>query len=158
MGEAALTWSCDICTEKGLQSKRNCGCEKIEGVCKEHGTIEYDECEEDENTGKLLCIKCGKVVKVPFELRLGKRYRIYRCPVSEIDPVAITIIEIINWCEAMGSTPNGVAPMDESWKYFELRNFVTGEQNRARSELEIIKPQSNVADRSREQGSRSPKR
>ncbi len=146
------TWDCLYCENRGLQKERNCD-GILDGQCPNHKKVRFDELETDEETGKLKCVQCGKIVKMPFQLRLGKGFWIWRCPLQELDQEAAFAIRLVNWSEAIHQTPSGHSLLEESNLYFEIRNFVLREQQLAREELEKKQPENDK----RRQGSRSPR-
>jgi hypothetical protein len=91
-------------------------------------------------------------LKMPFEIVLGKKYRLFQCPLNEIDPEALYLIRLVNWSESLGITPSGCSLFDETSWYYELREFVIHEQAQVREEFEP-KPGNQSAAK---QGSRSP--
>jgi len=147
-----VTWDCFYCEERGLQKERNCD-GVLDGQCPNHGTIKHEELEEDENTGKLKCPECQTVVRMPFQLKLGKKFWIWRCPLQEIDHEAIFLVRLVNWSEAIHQTPSGRPLLEESNLYFEIRDYVLQEQGNARKELEKQKPAKDPRP-SEQQGSR----
>jgi hypothetical protein len=132
------TWDCEFCKSKGLDKKRNCN-GNLDGFCASHGTIRYEDAEKS-NTGKLLCPKCQLALKMPMEIVLGKNYRLFQCPLNEIEPEALYLIKLVTWSESMGITPSGCSLFDETNWYYELRDFVVHEQALARSEMESPGP------------------
>lgn len=107
----------------------------MDGFCTSHGTIKYGEADISEDTGKMLCPKCRMVLRMPFEFVLGKSYRLFQCPLNEIDPEALYLVKLVNWSEKVGITPSGCSLFDETSWYSALREFVLYEQGEAREEL-----------------------
>ena len=146
------TWDCVYCEEKGLQKERNCD-GLLDGQCPNHGNVTYEELEEDDN-GRLVCSNCGAIVKMPFKLKLGKSFWIWRCPLQEINQEALFVIKLVAWSEAVHHTPSGLSIYEESNLFFEIRDFVIREQREAHDDLS---PQKTEADQRRpKRGSRSP--
>jgi len=73
---------------------------------------------------------------MPFEIVLGKQYRLFQCPLNEIDPEALYLIQLVNWSESINITPSGTSLFDETNWYSELRDFVIHEQIQAKEEME----------------------
>jgi hypothetical protein len=147
-------WDCAYCEEKGLQETRNCK-GNLDGYCASHGTVKYEEIDFSESTGKPLCPECGRALKMPFEIVLGKKYRIFQCPLNEVDPYSLYLISLVNWSEATGQLPSGGTLFDETNWYYELREFVVTEQNTIRDEYFTEKEKQ--ARQSHRQGSVTPK-
>jgi hypothetical protein len=128
-----------------LDKARNCGCDVV-GSCQEHGNIKYGTQEVSKDTGKALCPKCQKGLKVPFELVLGKKFRVWRCPVKDVTVEALFFVRLVNWSEEIGTTPNGGALLDETNLYFEIRNVVVYEQAHAHEEFrDKTEPQHSIS-------------
>jgi hypothetical protein len=128
-------WDCEFCKEKGLSKQRNCD-GNLNGFCSDHGTIKYEDAEISETSGKPLCPKCRMGLKMPFEIVLGKKYRLFQCPLNAIDPEALYLIRLVSWSENIGITPSGCSLFDETSWYNDLREFVIYEQAQVREEFE----------------------
>jgi hypothetical protein len=151
-GKAEI-WTCDYCESKGLQEARNCE-RVLDGQCRQHGLIKFEDLEEDETSGKLKCPICNSAVQMPFQLRLGKRYWLWSCPIQQVDISELATIRLVNWAEAIGQTPSGKPLYDESNLYFEIREFILQEQHIAQEELEELSPKKDQAGASKIQGVR----
>lgn len=79
-------------------------------------------------------------LRMPFELVLGKAYRLFQCPLNEIDPEALYLVKLVNWSESTGITPSGCSLLDETNWYYELREFVLHEQAKTREEFRPEQP------------------
>lgn len=89
---------------------------------------------------------------MPFEMVIGKKYRVWRCPVQDLDPEAIFLVKFVNWSEQTGVTPSGVSLLDETNMFFEIRELVLTEQAVIESEFQDSQAQSHP-----KQGPRSPR-
>ena len=152
----SVTWECSYCQDKGLQKERNCD-GILDGQCPQHGTILFEDLEENDVTGKLKCPECHRPVKMKFSLRLGKKYWIWRCPLQDIDYRTLYFIKLVNWSESLHQTPSGRSILNESNLFFEIRDVVLQEQQIARKELEELNPKRDQHARKSVQGSRPPR-
>jgi hypothetical protein len=130
----------------------------LNGFCASHGTIKYENAEKSETSGKLLCPKCRMALKMPFEFVLGKSYRLFQCPLNEINPEAIYLVKLVNWSEKLGVTPSGCSLFDEASWYNDLREFVVYEQERTKEEFAPKPSQQSVPSKQGSLTSRAIKR
>jgi len=75
---------------------------------------------------------------MPFEIVLGKKYRLFQCPLNEVDPGSMYLIGLVSWSESMGVTPSGTSLFDEANWYCDLREFVLSENAQANEEFKPV--------------------
>ena len=76
------------------------------------------------------------MLKVPFELVIGKSFRVWRCPVKDVDTESMFLIKLVNWSEDVSVSPNGGPLLDEPNYYFEARTLIVTEQRLVERELD----------------------
>ena len=95
---------------------------------------------------------------MPVEIVLGKNYRLFQCPLNEVDPEALYLIKLVNWSEKIRVTPSGCSLLDETNWYYELREFVLYEQGAAREEFSPTQSQQKTSNKQGSLTSRAIKR
>jgi hypothetical protein len=130
------TFDCEFCESKeGLKKNRNCGWEQP-GECSNCGEIKFEEAIRDPKDSKFYCPICGGRVRFgrASEFVLGA-YRTPGCPKSMVTERAVFLIQLVDWSDTVGILPTANNLLDESFFYFEIRNFIISERIRSEEEM-----------------------